>query len=166
MSEAVIRPAGDSALLVEFENEISLEVNSRVRALKYTLEESPFEGMGELIPAYRSLLIGYDPLKIRMKIDLAIDELIANVANYAYASGKGEVTVRFAFDEADRMVSITFIDEGVPYDPLKKRDPDVTLSAAERQIGGLGIFLVKKTMDSMEYKRENDCNILTIYKKI
>ncbi len=106
------------------------------------------------------------PLKIRMKIDLAIDELIANVANYAYASGKGEVTVRFAFDEADRMVSITFIDEGVPYDPLKKRDPDVTLSAAERQIGGLGIFLVKKTMDSMEYKRENDCNILTIYKKI
>ena len=106
------------------------------------------------------------PLKIRMKIDLAIDELIANVANYAYASGKGEVTVRFAFDETDRMVSITFIDEGVPYDPLKKRDPDVTLSAAERQIGGLGIFLVKKTMDSMEYKRENDCNILTIYKKI
>ena len=106
------------------------------------------------------------PLKIRMKIDLAIDELIANVANYAYASGKGEVTVRFAFDETDRMVSITFIDEGVPYDPLKKRDPDVTLSAAERQIGGLGIFLVKKTMDSMEYKRENGCNILTIYKKI
>ena len=67
MSEAVIRPAGDSALLVEFENEISLEVNSRVRALKYTLEQSPFEGMGELVPAYRSLLIGYDPLKIRMK---------------------------------------------------------------------------------------------------
>ena len=67
MSEAVIRPAGDSALLVEFENEISLEVNSRVRALKYTLEQSPFDGMGELVPAYRSLLIGYDPLKIRMK---------------------------------------------------------------------------------------------------
>ena len=67
MSEAVIRPAGDSALLVEFENEISLEVNSRVRALKYALEQSPFEGMGELVPAYRSLLIGYDPLKIRMK---------------------------------------------------------------------------------------------------
>ena len=106
------------------------------------------------------------PLKIRMKIDLALDELVANVANYAYASGKGDMTVRFAFDEADRMVSITFIDEGVPYDPLKKRDPDVTLSAAERQIGGLGIFLVKKTMDSMEYKRENNCNILTIYKKI
>ena len=67
MSEAVIRPAGDSALLVEFENEISLEVNSRVRALKYTLEQSPFEGMGELVPAYRSLLICYNPLKIRAK---------------------------------------------------------------------------------------------------
>ncbi len=67
MSEAVIRPAGDSALLVEFENEISLEVNSRVRALKYTLEQSPFDGMGDLIPTYRALLICYDPLKIRMK---------------------------------------------------------------------------------------------------
>ena len=67
MSEAVIRPAGDSALLVEFENEISLEVNARVRALQYALEESPFNGMGELIPTYRALLIGYDPLKIRLK---------------------------------------------------------------------------------------------------
>ena len=66
MSEAVIRPAGDSALLVEFENEISLEVNARVRALKYALEESPFPGMGELIPTYRALLIHYDPLKIRL----------------------------------------------------------------------------------------------------
>ena len=106
------------------------------------------------------------PAKIRMKIDLAIDELVANVANYAYASGKGDVTVRFAFDEAERMVSITFIDEGVPYNPLEKQDPDVSLSIGERQIGGLGIFLVKKTMDSMEYKREDGRNILTIYKKI
>ena len=64
MSEAVIRPAGDSALLVEFENEISLEVNSRVRALKYTLENHPFEGMGELLPTYRALLVFYDPLKV------------------------------------------------------------------------------------------------------
>ena len=67
MSEAVIRAAGDSALLVEFEEEISLEVNSRVRALKYTLEKSPFQGMGELLPTYRSLLIAYDPLKISLK---------------------------------------------------------------------------------------------------
>ena len=67
MSEAVIRPAGDSSLLVEFENEISLEVNARVQALKHSLEESPFEGMGEMLPAYRSLLVFYDPLKIRWK---------------------------------------------------------------------------------------------------
>ncbi len=67
MSDAVVRPAGDSALLVEFENEISLEVNSRVRALKFSLEKNPFDGMGELLPAYRSLLVFYDPLKIRWK---------------------------------------------------------------------------------------------------
>ena len=67
MSETVIRPAGDSSLLVEFENEISLEVNYRVQALKHTLEESPFEGMGEMLPTYRSLLVFYDPLKIRWK---------------------------------------------------------------------------------------------------
>lgn len=67
MSEAVIRPAGDSSLLVEFENEISLEVNSKVRALRFTLEKSPFEGMGELLPAYRSLLVFYDPQKIGRK---------------------------------------------------------------------------------------------------
>lgn len=64
MAEAVIRPAGDSGLLVEFEDEISLEVNARVRALKFALEESPFEGMGDLLPAYRSLLVCYDPLRL------------------------------------------------------------------------------------------------------
>ena len=77
MSDAVIRPAGDSALLVEFENEISLEVNSRVRALKFSLEKTPFEGMGELLPAYRSLLVFYDPLKIRWK--QAQEEVLARL---------------------------------------------------------------------------------------
>ena len=77
MSDAVVRPAGDSALLVEFENEISLEVNSRVRALKFSLEKTPFEGMGELLPAYRSLLVFYDPLKIRWK--QAQEEVLARL---------------------------------------------------------------------------------------
>ena len=64
--------------------------------------------------------------------------------------------------EPDRVVAITFIDRGVPFDPLAKPDPDVTLSAEQRQIGGLGIYLVKKSMDKMEYKRENGMNVLTI----
>ena len=70
------------------------------------------------------------------------------------------------FDEASRVASITFIDSGIPYDPLMKPDPDVTLSAEEREIGGLGIYLAKKATDKMEYRREEDQNILTIYKTI
>lgn len=105
-------------------------------------------------------------MKAQMQIDLAVDELFTNIASYAYAPGSGEATVRLGFDEASRKASITFIDSGIPYDPLKKPDPDITLSAEEREIGGLGIYMVKKSMDKMEYRRENDQNMLTIYKAI
>ena len=106
------------------------------------------------------------PMKTQMQIDLAIDEMFANIASYAYPSGTGSATVRLDFDEARREFSITFIDSGIPYNPLEKEDPDVTLSAEEREIGGLGIFLVRKTMDAMEYARQDDHNVLTIRKKI
>ena len=106
------------------------------------------------------------PMKAQMQIDVAIDELFGNIAHYAYPSGTGDATVRFDFDAATRMASITFEDSGVPFDPLQKIDPDVTLSAAERGIGGLGIFMVKKTMDNLAYRYENGKNCLTIYKTI
>ena len=106
------------------------------------------------------------PMKAQMQSDVAIDELLANIASYAYAPNKGDVTVRFDFDEESRMASITFIDTGVPYDPLRKPAPDVTLQAQEREVGGLGIFLVKKTMDDMLYARKDGRNILTIRKRI
>ena len=105
-------------------------------------------------------------MKAQTQIDLAVDELFTNIASYAYAPGSGEATIQLNFDEASRVASITFIDSGVPYDPLKKPDPDVTLSAEEREIGGLGIYMAKKATDKMEYRRENDRNILTIYNKI
>ncbi|MBO4420134.1 MAG: ATP-binding protein [Oscillospiraceae bacterium] len=106
------------------------------------------------------------PMKAQIQIDLAVDELFSNIANYAYAPASGDVTVRLEFDAAARTVSVTFIDRGIPFDPLQKADPDVSLSAEDRKVGGLGIFLVKRTMDGMEYRREADCNILTIRKKI
>ena len=106
------------------------------------------------------------PMKAQMQIDVAIDELFANIDQYAYAPDVGEARIRFEFDDSSRMASITFIDRGVPFDPLQKSYPDVTLSAEEREAGGLGIFLVKKTMDGMEYRRENGCNILNIRKRI
>ena len=106
------------------------------------------------------------PIRAQMQIDVAIDELFGNIAHYAYGDGEGEAAVRFDFDEASRMASISFLDRGVPFDPLKQTDPDVTLPAEERKIGGLGIFLVKKTMDQVAYRYEDGANILTIQKKI
>ena len=106
------------------------------------------------------------PMKVQMQIDVAIDELLANIASYAYDLDAGETTVRFDFDADTRTVSLTFIDSGVPYDPLAKPDPDVTLSVEEREVGGLGIFLVKKTMDDMTYARQDGHNVLTIRKRI
>lgn len=106
------------------------------------------------------------PIKAQMQIDVAIDELLANIASYAYDLDAGEVTVRMDFDADTRMVSLTFIDSGVAYDPLAKPDPDVTLAVEQREVGGLGIFLVKKTMDDMTYVRRDGRNELTIRKRI
>ncbi len=105
-------------------------------------------------------------MKAQMQIDVAIDELFGNIAHYAYPDGPGEATVRFDYDESTGKASITFIDSGIPFDPLQKADPDVTVSADEREAGGLGIFMVKKTMDGMEYRHENGHNILMIQKQL
>lgn len=106
------------------------------------------------------------PVKAQMQLDMAVDELFGNIAHYAYGNADGETTVQFDFDEATHMARITFIDSGIPFNPLEKADPDVTLTAEERGIGGLGIFMVKKSMDKLEYAYENGCNILIIYKQI
>ena len=104
------------------------------------------------------------PIKAQMQINVAIDELFSNIANYAYNPETGPATVRVEVTEEPLEVTITFIDEGVPYDPLAKEDPDITLSAEERRIGGLGIFLVKKSMDDVTYEYKNGQNVLSIRK--
>ena len=106
------------------------------------------------------------PLKARRQIDVAIDELFGNIARYAYSPDVGKATVRFSVEENPLEVTITFIDNGVPFNPLEKSNPDTSLSAEERPIGGLGIFLVKKTMDLVEYEYKNGQNILKIKKNI
>lgn len=104
------------------------------------------------------------PMKAQMQIDIAIDELFSNIARYAYKPDVGPVTVRVEAQQDPMAVVITFIDRGVPYDPLAKEDPDVTLSAEERDIGGLGIYMVKKSMDEMTYEYRDGQNILKIRK--
>lgn len=106
------------------------------------------------------------PLKTQMQVDIAIDELFGNIAHYAYNPEVGAATVRVEVMEEPLSVVITFIDNGVPYDPLEKSDPDITLSAEERDIGGLGIYMVKKSMDDISYEYKNGQNILRIKKKI
>ena len=106
------------------------------------------------------------PMKAQMQIDIAIDELFGNIAHYAYNPEIGKATVRVEVVEDPLAVVITFIDKGVPYDPLAKDDPDITLSAEEREIGGLGIYMVKKSMDDITYEYKNGQNILAIKKNL
>ncbi len=105
-------------------------------------------------------------MKAQIQIDVAVEEIFVNVSHYAYQSNIGEVIVRIQICQTPLKVVITFIDRGIPYNPLDKKDPDVTLSAEEREIGGLGIYMVKKSMDKVTYVYEEGQNILTIYKEI
>ena len=105
-------------------------------------------------------------MKLQMAICVAIEEVFVNVAHYAYKDGNGTVELNISFDEETRNACFQMIDSGVPFDPLKKEDPDISLSAEERNIGGLGIFITKKTMDKVSYTYENGKNILTMTKKI
>ena len=105
-------------------------------------------------------------MKVQMQVDIAIDELFSNIAHYAYNPETGSATVQVEVTENPLAVVITFIDHGKPYDPLAKEDPDTKLSAEERQIGGLGIYMVKKTMDDVSYEYKDGRNILKIKKNL
>lgn len=106
------------------------------------------------------------PPKVQMQIEIAAEEIFVNIANYAYDPETGPATVQTEVNDDPLSVSITFIDHGVPYDPLKKEDPDITLSCEERPVGGLGIFMVKKSMDDITYEYKDGRNILKIKKTI
>ena len=107
----------------------------------------------------------YDcPMRELMQITVCVEEMFVNVAHYAYPGSEGEVTLSVGFENGT--VTIVLTDSGIPFDPLAKEDPDITLSAEDRPIGGLGIFLCKKLMDSVEYEFTNGCNKLTIRKRI
>ena len=103
-------------------------------------------------------------VKARTQICVAAEEIFINIASYAYAPETGDAVISVKVD--GETAGIEFRDRGIPFDPLARPDPDVTLSAEERGIGGLGIYMVKKTMDEVLYRRENGENVLTIRKKL
>lgn len=135
------------------------------------MKELTIDAAIENIPAVTDFVNGQletfgCPMKVQMQIDVAVDELFSNIAHYAYDPGVGQATVRVELLEEPPSAVISFIDNGVPYDPLKKEDPDTSLPAEERQIGGLGVYMVKKSMDAVEYEYKDGQNILKITKKL
>ena len=125
------------------------------------------EALSDVLALVEQTLESYEcSMKTQTAICVAIEEVFVNVARYAYGEGEGDVTLGIGFDEKSREITFQMTDKGVPFDPLKKPDPDITLSAEDREIGGLGIFITKKTMDSVSYAYENGENVLTMIKKI
>ena len=106
------------------------------------------------------------PMLAQTTIDIAVEELFVNIASYAYGDESGNAVVQVTMYEDPFSVEITFIDNGRRYNPLVKADPDTTLSANQRQIGGLGIFMVKNSMDNVNYEYKDGKNILTIKKNL
>ena len=104
--------------------------------------------------------------KLHTQMCVALEEVFVNVAHYAYGEGEGEVTLAMGFHEEDHSILFRMWDTGMPFDPLQRPDPELTLSIEERQLGGLGIFLVKQIMDTVTYTYEDGKNILTMIKKI
>ena len=97
---------------------------------------------------------------------VAVEEIFVNIAHYAYGGKSGEAIINLDIKQDPKCCRVEFRDRGIPYNPLEKEDPDITLSAEEREIGGLGIYIVKQSMDKVEYRYEDGCNILTIEKHI
>jgi anti-sigma regulatory factor (Ser/Thr protein kinase) len=113
--------------------------------------------------AFTETVSGDLSFKLQNQLAIAVEEIFVNIAHYSY-NGSGEAVITAENDGVQ--LSITFEDKGVPYNPLKKDDPDITASAEDREIGGLGIFMVKKLMDGMEYNYVDGKNILTIHKNM
>ncbi|MGN0339027.1 MAG: ATP-binding protein [Lachnospira sp.] len=105
------------------------------------------------------------PLRAKNQILISAEEVYVNIASYAYGNKTGKADIDFSYDEVTKIFSITFVDSGVPYNPLEKEDADITLSAEERQIGGLGILMVKKSMDDIRYEYSGGKNHLVLIKK-
>lgn len=104
------------------------------------------------------------PMKAEMQITVAFEEIFVNIAHYAYPAGNGDMVLSIGVE--DGVMTMLFEDSGIPFDPLAKPDPDITLSAEDRDIGGLGIFMVKKSMDEVAYERRGEQNVLKLVKRI
>lgn len=100
--------------------------------------------------------------RFQMQIDIAVEEIYTNICCYAYPGGAGNIAVEVVAES--EKLELTFTDSGFAYDPLEKEAPDITLSAEKRQIGGLGIYMVRQIMDEVSYSRIDGKNVLCMVK--
>lgn len=167
LKEDIDRFAGDAPqfdditmLIFDYKKKESAVMNEKVFSAKK-------DTLPEVMAFTEECLESFDcPMKSSMAICVAVEELFINIASYAYGEGEGTASLSFGFDKSDRLMTLVIKDNGVPFNPLERDEPDISLSAEEREIGGLGIFITKKTMDTVTYAYENGQNILTITKKI
>ncbi len=148
-----------------------LELLAQTDTLTFSPNELVIEAVTENLPDVQAFVEEHleaadCPMKAQMQIGVAVEEIFVNIASYAYAPDRGNATVRVEVSQEPVSVTITFVDHGTPYDPLSKEDPDVTLTAEQRTIGGLGIFMTKQLMDDVAYEYKDGKNILTLKKNL
>lgn len=126
--------------------------------------EAQCERLDEVLAFVSAQLEEQDcPMKVVTQIEICVEEIFVNIAHYAYPQGAGWAEIHCQVDQGQALIRLE--DEGIPFDPLRKADPDLSLDAQQRQIGGLGIFMVKKSMDQVAYIREEGRNKLTMVKR-
>lgn len=152
---------------IDFRKERLIQLLQEVDTLCFDKNTLEVDALNENLPVVQAFLeekLEDVSVKIMMQISLAVEEIFVNIALYAYVSGQGKATMQII--RSDHDVTIVFKDRGIPYNPTLKEDPDLTQSAEQRDIGGLGIFLTKKNMDEVEYAYEDGQNVLTMKKKL
>ena len=133
------------------------------KELKIKASDESMQAVNDFI---HSVLPQKCDMMVLNQIDLAVEEIFVNIAHYS-GSEEAEIAASFEYGGDDRgVLEVVFKDSGVPFNPLEKPDPDITLSAEERNIGGLGIFLTKKFMDSVEYEYSGGKNKLKFRKQL
>ena len=144
---------------------LAFRYNGNDEPVKELTVDAVRENLDQVIGFADSCMSGFDcSQESKNQVRISMEELFTNIASYAYPSGTGKVTVRIKTEVSPSSISVTFIDTGIPFDPLNKQDPDISLSPIERQIGGLGILTVKTMMDELSYEYTDGKNIMTIKK--
>ena len=124
------------------------------------------ENLTEVLDMVENFLEGQCSQEVKNEILISIDELFINIAHYAYGEEVGDAAIRLELLAQPKRLKITMIDQGIPFNPLEKEDPDIDLTLEERKIGGLGIFMVKDYMDHLEYFYQNNSNTLILEKNL